>query len=95
MPLGFKKETAGNLKAVFQFEISGEENFTAHLLISEGRCTYAEGAYDRPDVTIKSPAAVWLAVSKGEVNGQTAFLAGKYRVEGDMSLLMKLNSLFS
>ena len=94
MPLGFQKEKAGDLEAVFQFEISGEEQFTAHLRIAEGRCTYAEGPHEHPDVTIKSPAAVWLAVSKGELNGQRAFMAGKYRAEGDLSLLMKLQNLF-
>jgi multimeric flavodoxin WrbA/putative sterol carrier protein len=94
MPMGFKKEAAGNLKAVYQFEISGDENFIGHLLISDGKCTYAEGAHGKPDVTIKAPSDVWLAVSKGELSGQAAFMSGKYKVEGDLSLLMKLGSLF-
>jgi putative sterol carrier protein len=37
---------------------------------------------------------VWLGISKGEINGQAAFMSGKYRVEGDLRLLMKLGSLF-
>jgi len=45
-------------------------------------------------VTIKSPAEVWLAVSKGEMDGQGAFMSGKFKVEGDLSLLMRLKSLF-
>jgi multimeric flavodoxin WrbA/putative sterol carrier protein len=94
MPLGFKKEAAGNLKAVYQFEIEGAENFTAHLSISDGRCVYANGPHQRPDVVVKSPADVWLGISKGEINGQAAFMSGKYRVEGDLGLLMKLGSLF-
>ncbi len=94
MPLGFKKEAADNLKAVYQFEISGAETFTAHLNISDGSCTYVEGPHVKPDVIVKSPADVWLAVSKGELNGQAAFMSGKYKVEGDLSLLMKLGSLF-
>ena len=65
MPLGFKKEAANNLKAVYQFEISGAEAFTGHLNISDGSCTYVEGPHVKPDVIIKSPADVWLAVSKG------------------------------
>lgn len=94
MPSSFQEEKAGDLAAVFQFEISGEEEFTAHLRIAGGRCTYAEGAHARPDVTIKAPAAVWLAVSRGELDGQSAFMAGQYRAEGDLGLLMKLQSLF-
>ncbi len=94
MPLGFKKEAAGDLKAVYQFEIGGTENFTAHLNISNGSCTYEDGPHEKPDVIIKSPADVWLGISRGEINGQAAFMSGKYRVEGDVTLLMKLGSLF-
>ena len=46
-------------------------------------------------MTITTPAAVWLAISRGELDGQQAFMSGKYKVEGDLSLLLKLKSLFS
>lgn len=94
MPLAFKKEAAGDLKAVFQFEIYGTENFTAYLTISAGTCTYNGGSHPAPDVVIKSPSDLWLAISKGEVSGQAAFMSGKYTVEGNLNLLMKLGSLF-
>jgi multimeric flavodoxin WrbA/putative sterol carrier protein len=94
MPLGFKKEAAGALNAVYQFEINGQENFVAHLSIADGRCTYVDGPHEKPDVTIKSPADIWLAVSRGEMNGQSAFMTGKYKAEGDLTLLMRLGSLF-
>ena len=85
MPRGFKKEAAGALRAVYQFEISGAETFTGHLDIADGQCVYVDGPHHKPDVIVKSPADVWLAVSKGELNGQTAFMAGKYKVEGDLA----------
>jgi putative sterol carrier protein len=46
-------------------------------------------------VVIKAPAAVWLAIGRGELDGQQAFMAGKYKVEGDLALLLKLRSLFN
>ena len=95
MPLGFNPTESNGLEAIYQFEISGEENFTAHLKISKGTCTYHEGPADHPDVIVKTPAEVWLAISKGELDGQQAFMSGRYQVEGDVSLLMKLRSLFS
>jgi putative sterol carrier protein len=45
-------------------------------------------------VVIKTPADVWLAVAKGEMDGQQAFMNGRYKVEGDLSLLLKLRALF-
>jgi putative sterol carrier protein len=94
MPLGFKSQEAAGLAAVYQFVITGAEEFTAHLKIADGRCTYHDGPSDKPDVTIKSPAEVWLAISRGEMDGQSAFMSGKYTVEGDLTLLLKLKSLF-
>ena len=36
----------------------------------------------------------WLKIVAGEMGGQTAFLTGKLKIKGDMSLAMKLQSLF-
>ena len=95
MPLGFNGAESDGLEAVYQFEISGEENFTACLEISGGQCSYHDGPSDNPGVIIKTPADVWLAISKGELYGQQAYMSGKYKVEGDLSLLLRLKSLFS
>ena len=92
---GFHPEAARDLTAVFQFEVSGDENFVSHLKIADGRCTYYDGPADRPSLVIKSPADIWLKISRGELNGQSAFMEGRYKVEGDMTLLLKMKSLFS
>jgi putative sterol carrier protein len=94
MPAGFRKEGSAGLNVVYQFEISGQEDFVAHLRITGGTCVFVEGPHPKPDVTIKSPSDVWLAISKGEMNGQTAFMTGKYKAEGNITLLMKLGTLF-
>lgn len=94
MPLGFSPAAAGDLSAVFQFEIGGAEQFTAQLRIEGGKCTFRDGPAERPGVVIRSPAEVWLAIARGELDGRSALMAGKYRVEGDLSLLMRLGSLF-
>ena len=94
MPLGFRREAAPGLNAVYQFEISGSETFSAYLRIADNRCTFHEGSHEKPDVLIKAPAEVWLAVSQGVMDGQSAFMSGKYRVEGNVGLLLKLKTLF-
>jgi multimeric flavodoxin WrbA/putative sterol carrier protein len=95
MPLGFQPEAAGDLEAKLQFEVHGEENFVSNLKIAKGTCTYQEGPADKPNLVIKTPADVWLKISRGELSGQKAFMEGRYKVEGDMTLLLKLNRLFS
>jgi len=82
------------LDAIYQFEVFGEENLVAHLRISKGVCTHHEGPAAMPNLIIKTPADVWLKISRGELSGQQAFLEGRYKAEGDMSLLLKMNHLF-
>lgn len=94
MPLGFKPEAAGDVNAIYQFEVSDTENFTARLQIADGKCTFHDGPAEKPDVTIKTPANVWLAIAKGELNGQTAYFSGKYKAKGNIGLLIKLGSMF-
>ncbi len=95
MPQAFNSHAAGDLSATYQFNVTGSEDFTAHLIIENGTCKFVEGPASDPGVTIITPPEVWLAVSRGEMDGQSAFLSGKYRAEGDLGLLMKLKSLFS
>jgi putative sterol carrier protein len=96
MPKGFDRNAAEKgFSAVYQFEISGPEEFVAHVNIADGTCTYVDGPAEKPNVVVKSPADVWLGVSKGELDGQQAFMSGRYQVEGDLMLLMRLKSLFS
>ena len=94
MPLGFQPDAAKDLKAVIQFEISGDEEFTAHLEIADGKAVHKEGPAAAPDLTVKSPAKVWMGIAQGKVNGQMAFMTGKFKAQGDLGLLLKLNSLF-
>ena len=94
MPLAFNPAAAEGLKAVYQFEVDGAENFVVHLIIADQQCTLHEGPASKPDVIIKTPAEVWLRISRGELEGAQAFMSGQYQVEGDLSLLMKLGALF-
>ncbi len=94
MPKAFSPSAAEGLSAVYQFEVTGGEEFTAHIRIENGTCSYAEGPAASADVLIKTPADVWLAISTGAMDGQMAFMTGKFTAEGDLSLLLRLQSLF-
>ncbi|RJR41230.1 MAG: hypothetical protein C4567_09855, partial [Deltaproteobacteria bacterium] len=94
MPGALDREAAAGLRAIYQFEVSGAENFTACIRIDNGTAVFQEGPASQPDVIIRTPADVWLAVSKGELDGAAAFMTGKFQVEGDLGLLMKLKGLF-
>lgn len=95
MPQGLRADRAAGLSVVYQFEVRGAETFTAHIHIRDGAAEFHDVPAQHPDVVIKTPAETWLAVSTGRLDGAQAFMSGQYQVEGDVSLLMKLKSLFS
>jgi multimeric flavodoxin WrbA len=94
MPGALNPAAAQGLTAIYQFEVSGSENFTAHLVIDDGKATFHEGSAEKPSIIIKTPAEVWLAISRGELDGTSAFLSGQFRIKGDLGLLIKLKTLF-
>ena len=94
MPQRFNAKAAEGVRAIYQFEISGDEEFTAHIRIADQEATFHEEAADNPDVVIKTPAKVWLDIARGKISGRWAFMTRKYKVKGDITLLMKLRSLF-
>jgi len=94
MPEVFDAEAAGELAADIQFDVSGKEPGSYNLHIEKGTCSFLEGEAESPSLTIHTPSEVWLAVSRGEIDGQTAIMQGKYTVDGDFNLLLKLNEMF-
>ncbi|OQY48145.1 MAG: hypothetical protein B6242_03115 [Anaerolineaceae bacterium 4572_78] len=94
MPTAFNSQVAGDMDAVIQFHGTGEEPGDYYLHIANGKCTFYEGISDSVNLTIHTPSEVWVAISMGEIDGQQAFMQGKYRAEGDFSILMKMTKLF-
>ena len=49
----------------------------------------------KPDLLIHTPAQVWLAISRGELSGQEAFMSQAYQAKGKLGLLMHFGQIFS
>jgi multimeric flavodoxin WrbA/putative sterol carrier protein len=95
MPRYLNPAVAEGLTATYQFEVSGSEDFTAHLVIADGQATFHAGPAEHPGIIIKTPAEVWLAIARKELDGTSAFLSGQFRIQGDLGLLIKLKTLFT
>jgi putative sterol carrier protein len=90
----FKPERAQGLKAVIQYDITGPEGCTYHVEIADGHCALHEGGAAQPTLTLTMSAPDWLDMLGGKLSGQVAFMSGKLKHKGDMSLLMRLPGLF-
>lgn len=94
MPGSFNKEAAGDLRANIQFRLSGEGGGNIYLSIADNKCLSVEGDCAVPDLTITAPADIWLKMARGEINRAQALMDGRYKVEGDMDLLIKMGEIF-
>lgn len=94
MPGNFKSDKAAGMKAVYQWDITGEGGGKWNAEIADGKCTVNEGEHASPNITITVSAKDWLDILNGKLDGQMAFMSGKLKVKGDMSLAMKLKTLF-
>lgn len=94
MPFAFNAKNAEGINAVFQYCLTGENAFNGYLEIKNGICNYTDGVHPKPDLTVKSPDNVWYQIAMGEMTGAEAFMKQLYQVEGDFSLLMKMDKLF-
>lgn len=90
----FSADRAGDLHATIQFEVSDEEPGLYFLSISAGRCSAHEGRAPAADLTVRTPADVWIRVCTGELDGAAAFLSGQFQVAGDTALLIRFGTLF-
>jgi len=81
--------------AVYQFILEEEGvTYEYYLSVADNKAQYAEGKHDSPSLTVYAPVAVWFDIAGGRLNGFWGWLTKKYRIEGPMSYLRKLNGVF-
>ncbi len=95
MPFGLNKEKAKDVNTVIQFHLSGDQTVNGFLTIKDQICTFNEGEHSNPKTTITCDSRLWLQISNGEVAGDKAYMDGEYEVEGDASIMLKLNDMFA
>ncbi len=95
MPGRFRPERAQGVKAMIQYDITGEGGGTFHVDIAEGKCSVGVGPAAAPNLTLTVSAPDWLDMTAGKLNPQLAFMSGRLKHKGDMGLLMKLAGMFA
>ena len=99
--VGRLKEKVGSIdpakfsgvNGVFQFNLSGDNGGNFHVKIADGKAELVEGSYEKPDVTVSASADNLLKMMEGKLSGHVAFMTGKLKVKGNMSMAMKLQAL--
>lgn len=86
---GFKNAIGDNDLAIqFVTDDGPDGPVSYYLSATGGEALMAIGELESPDVTVKQSYDTASAISKGELNTQTAFMTGKLKVSGNLAKLM-------
>ena len=88
--LGLNAEAAGGKKVILQFKFSGEMEASCYFTFEKGSIKATAGTNATYDVRIETPFELWMDIMTGKAGGREMFMQGKYRVEGDLSLMQEL-----
>jgi putative sterol carrier protein len=99
----FEKRAAENTdaatapNAVYQFNITGDGGGQYNLDLKKGKTGdfVGQGTHDSPGATITVSAEDWLGMINGTLNPMQAFMSGKIKIDGDMTLAMSLQQVMN
>ena len=90
LPFGLNSEAAGNKKAILQFKFSGDVEDSCYFTIEKGNIGTKRGISENPDLTIEAPFNVWIDIMIRKADGKQMLMEQKYKVKGDISLMIQL-----
>jgi putative sterol carrier protein len=82
-----------DINAVIQVVLTGEGGGDYFMELAGGSFKTGKGKAESPKLTITQSVADWREINAGRLNPQMAFMSGKLKISGDMSLAMKLGSI--
>jgi putative sterol carrier protein len=94
MPSQLNPEAAKGMDVAIQFNLTGEGGGHYFVEVKDGICKTGEGDHPAPRMTTTIKAADYVDMVAGRLNPTTAFMNGKLKIQGDMGLAMKMQTLF-
>jgi putative sterol carrier protein len=91
----FQPEKAAGVDKTIQFNFTGREPGTWTLIVRGGAVQYHEGAADAPNTTVTVDSDDWLKLLRRELDATMAFMSGKLKIAGDMSVMLAFQGWFS
>lgn len=89
-------DKAKKINSTYLFDIGGEGGGKWFADLTKADGPWIEKKEGEAKCTITVPKAEdWVAIASGKMNPTSAFMQGKIKVKGDMSLAMKLQTLLS
>jgi len=90
----FQAEASKNIKASYQWSISGENGREFCVQVNDGSFSVVDGRVEKPSVTFETDDVTYLRLVNNEIKGMTAILTRKLMVRGNIYLASKMDQIF-
>lgn len=93
----FRKEGAEGVNAVIAYDISGDGGGRWQVTVKDlaSKTEKIDGDFGDFTTKLSGDAETFVGISVGKIDGTEAFMAGKIKVDGDMSIMMTLPKMFT
>ena len=88
-----KPELVDQINSSYQFELTGEDGGEWAIDLTKESNHVQAGTIEDPGVKVTMSASDFVDLVNGKLNGQMAFMQGKLKIKGDMSLALKLQQV--
>jgi putative sterol carrier protein len=93
MATSVDEAAAKGLNGTVQFNLTGEGGGAWYATVKDGKIAVTKGSVSSPNMTMAMDAQDYVDMNTGKLNPQVAFMTGKLKISGDMSLAMKMQAL--
>lgn len=90
----FDPKACDNVKANYQWKISGDSGRNFCVAVDHGSFDIVEGEVSDPNVTFQTDVDTYLRLVNQEIKGMTAILTRKLQVRGNIYLAGKMDQIF-
>ena len=90
----FIPEKAAGVDTVIQFKFTGSQASEWYVIVKDQTCESIPGNHPSPKMTMTVDSDDYVKMSIGEMDATMAFLKGKVKVAGDMSVALKMGQYF-
>lgn len=89
----FVKSAAQGVKAVFQFDISGEGGGAWHVVVQDGAMEVHSGTHASPSAVVTASADDYVKIANGDMNGLRAVMTRRMRISGNLVMARKMQHM--
>ncbi len=93
LPKRFKPEKAEGVDVSVNIDIVGDNGGKWTVIIKNQKIKIEKGHYNVASLSLKISEKDYLEIIEDKLSGEKAFFTGKLKLEGDISLVLKLKDM--